>query len=129
MIELLFKLEWTHLCKIQLMIEDATANNPPWGSTITHNIPIQLHALNGQDRLNRSAIYDINVSHEAFLTRTDDVKIGSHITLTHIYLENGDTTEITHNNDVYQVVGIIPIYGVPQPQGQLMLDLSQVNAQ
>lgn len=123
----LFELHYTHLCKIELMVEDMNSNNPPYGSTTTNNIPIQLHSLQGQDRVSRSELYDMIVSHEAFLSYTDDIKIGSRIILTHVYLESGATEAIKHQEEkVYQVVGIIPIYGIPGPVDQMQLDLIEI---
>lgn len=125
-LEHLFELHYNYLCSVETVIEAPNTNNPPYGSTQTNMIPIQIHSLMGQDRTNRSLFYDENVSHEAFTNHTDDITIGSEIILTHRYLESGETEVLRDDEQkTYKIIGIVPIYGIPKPEGQLQLDLSE----
>lgn len=123
-LEHLFSLQYNYLCKVEVVLEAPNTNNPPYASTNTNNIPIQIHALMGQDRVNRAILYDENVSHEAFLELTEDIVIGGQIVLTHKYLESGET-EILEDSaqKTYKIIGITEITGLPQPMEQMQLDL------
>ena len=128
-LEHLFDLHYNYICSIKTMIQGPNSDNPPYGSTHTNNIKIQIHGLSGQDRVNRSALYNENVSHEAFMIYTEDVTIGSEIVLTHRILEKG-TQELIKDQDqkTFKVTGITQIYGIPEPDGQILLDLSETSA-
>ena len=125
LLEELLKLEYNYLCKIQLMIENPTANNPKFGSTVANGILIQVHNLTSEETLNRSANYDMQVSHEAFLEVHKDIKEGTKLILTHRILENGNSQRLTEEVE-FQVLGVIEMFGMPEPFNQIQLDLYKI---
>lgn len=107
------------------MIENPDANNPKWGSTVANGILIQVHNLTSEETLNRSSNYDMQVSHEAFLEVHKDIKEGVKLILTHRILENGNSQRLTEEVE-FQVLGVIEMFGMPEPFNQIQLDLYKI---
>lgn len=127
LIDEIFDIEYNYICRLELMIQDAEASNPPYGSTLANGIPIQLHDLSGTERVSRANLYEKNVTQECFLKTHPDVNVGCKLILTHRILENGTNFSLPEKDrEEFLICGIIKIFGLPAPVDQIQLDLSQI---
>lgn len=85
-------------------------------------IPVLIVPAQSKDLVARADVYDHKVSHQAVLDQTDSVKIGRFITETHQLQENRMWAAVaTADQRTFQVLGIEPFAGLPQPRNQVRL--------
>ena len=102
------------------------ADFPAWDPVVS-DIPALVVQLDARQRQTRSEAYQNPVTHEAFCDDNDDIVIGCRVIVTHHKLENSTWAWLPSTEQVtYLVRGKQSVPGMPEPHGQVRLDLNQV---
>jgi hypothetical protein len=103
-------------------------NAPAFETAVTGHEALLLH-LNARQRQSRAEAYSHPVTHEAYCEDTADLEIGCRVRETHRKAEGGTWEAVPREQQVRcTVLGKERIPGLPEPHGQVRLDLNQVSA-
>lgn len=121
----LYKRSATSLLRVDVQ-RTGDADFPAWDPVVT-GLTALVVQLDARQRQTRSEAYQNPVTHEAFCDDHADLVIGCRVIETHHKLENAlwswlPSTEQT----TYLVRGKQKVPGMPEPHGQVRLDLNQV---
>ena len=121
----LYKRSATSLLRVDVQ-RTGDADFPAW-DPVASNIPALVVQLDARQRQTRSENYQNPVTHEAFCDDHDDLVIGCHVIVTHNKLENAVWSWLPSTEQItYFVRGKQRVPGMPEPHGQVRLDLNQV---
>jgi hypothetical protein len=99
---------------------------PSW-DPVASGVPALVLQLNADQRQRRSEGYSSPVTHEAFCDDQDDLMIGCRVVETHVRQEGAVWSWLPSTEQVtYLVRGKQSVPGMPEPHGQVRLDLNQV---
>jgi len=102
------------------------ADFPAW-DPVASNIPALVVQLDARQRQSRSEAYQNPVTHEAFCDDNSDLTIGCRVIVTHNRQENATWSWVPSTEQTtYTVRGKQRVPGMPEPHGQVRLDLNQV---
>jgi len=102
------------------------ADFPAWDPVVS-NIPALVVQLDARQRQSRSEAYQNPVTHEAFCADNSDLTIGCRVIVTHNRQENATWSWVPSTEQTtYTVRGKQRVPGMPEPHGQVRLDLNQV---
>ena len=123
----LYMRDWNVKLRIEA-IGDTDEDDPAW-ATVGRNFEALIIPAGIRDRqASMSLDYSFPLTHNCFCSSDDDIAIGRRLIETHRKDEFGNWHAIPAANvQVFQVLGIERIPGMPEPYTQLRLDLWQMN--
>ena len=103
------------------------SNRPEFNPVATGH-PALLLQLGARQRQSRAEAYSNTVTHEVYCEDHDDLEIGCRIRETHRKAENGEWMLLPGiEQTTWTVLGKQRLVGMPEPHGQVRLDLNQVS--
>lgn len=113
---------------LEIEHQGTAEGNAPAFSTVATDHPALLLQLNARQRQSRAEAYSSPVTHQAFCEDLADLEIGCRVRETYRKAENGTWVLIPRDQQVRcTVLGKERVPGLPEPHGQVRLDLNQVS--
>lgn len=102
-------------------------DNPAWSALATE-VQVQVQQVSAQETVARADDYELRLTHQAFANANSAFVIGGRIVETHRLDETGAWNAVTSGAQTWLILGIAKVRGVPEPWGQVRLDLHLMTA-
>jgi len=116
---------FTHRVDVQTL-ETGDVNNPDW-LTVRRGMEVAVQMVNAGERLTRSEQYEMRTTHQAFCDDAPEVLIGTRWVEVARRFERGWVEVEPQVAHTWIVQGKDEIPGVPEPTGQVRVDLHQMS--